>query len=30
MDMRPSLLEFLSNGWQMNVSIAVDYTLSNL
>ena len=30
MDMRPSLLEYLKHGWQMNVSIAVDFTLSNL
>jgi len=30
MDMRPSLLEYLNHGWQMNVSIAVDFTLSNL
>ena len=30
MDMRPSLLEFLSQGWQMHVSIAIDFTLSNL
>ena len=30
MDMRPSLLEYLKHGWQMDVSIAVDFTLSNL
>jgi len=30
MDMRPSLLDFLSHGWQMKVSIAIDFTLSNL
>ena len=30
MDMRPSLLEYLNTGWQMNVSIALDFTLSNL
>ena len=29
MDMRPSLVEYLSNGWQMQVSIAIDFTLSN-
>ena len=30
MDMRPSLLEYLGHGWQMNVTIAVDFTLSNM
>jgi len=30
MDMRPSLLDYLSHGWQMQVTIAVDFTLSNL
>ena len=30
MDMRPSLLEYLKHGWQMSVSIAIDFTLSNL
>lgn len=30
MDMRPSLLEYLKHGWRLNVSIAVDFTLSNL
>ena len=30
MDMRPSLVEYLSHGWQMQVSIAIDFTLSNL
>ena len=30
MDMRPSLIEYLKHGWQMNVSIAIDFTLSNL
>ena len=29
MDMRPSLAEYLQNGWQMNVTIAIDFTLSN-
>ena len=29
MDMKPSLLEYLKQGWQMNVTIAVDFTLSN-
>ena len=30
MDMKPSLLEYLKDGWQMNVTIAVDFTLSNM
>ena len=30
MDMRPSLAEYLQSGWQMNVTIAVDFTLSNM
>ncbi len=30
MDMRPSLLDYLSHGWQMQVTIAIDFTLSNL
>jgi len=30
MDMRPSLIEYLKEGWQMSVTIAVDFTLSNL
>ena len=30
MDMKPSLLEYLNKGWQMNVTIAVDFTLSNM
>ena len=30
MDMRPSLIEFLEQGWKMNVSLAIDFTLSNL
>lgn len=29
MDMRPSLLEYLQNGWEMQVSIGIDFTLSN-
>ena len=29
MDMRPSLIEFLEQGWKMNVSLAIDFTLSN-
>ena len=29
MDMRPSLAEYLQGGWQMNVTIAIDFTLSN-
>ena len=29
MDMRPSLAEYLQSGWQMNVTIAIDFTLSN-
>lgn len=30
MDMRPSLVEYLKHGWQMQVSIGIDFTLSNL
>ena len=30
LDMRPSLLEYLNDQWQMSVSIAVDFTLSNM
>ena len=30
MDMQPSLLEYLSTGWEMQVSIGIDFTLSNL
>ena len=29
MDMRPSLLEYLQNGWEMQVTIGIDFTLSN-
>lgn len=29
MDVRPSLVEYLGQGWQMEVSIAIDFTLSN-
>ena len=29
MDMRRSLAEYLQNDWQMNVTIAIDFTLSN-
>lgn len=29
-DMRRSLLEYLSEGWQMEVYVAIDFTLSNL
>ena len=30
MDMRPSLVEYLGHGWKLDVSIAIDFTLSNL
>lgn len=30
MDVRPSLVEYLRYGWQLDVSIAVDFSLSNL
>jgi len=30
MDMRPSLVEYLRQGWKIDVSIAVDFSLSNL
>ena len=30
MDMRPSLVEYLGQGWKLDVSIAIDFTLSNL
>lgn len=30
MDMRPSLVEYLRQGWKMDVSIAIDFTLSNM
>lgn len=30
MDMRPSLVEYLKQGWKIDVSIAVDFSLSNL
>jgi len=30
MDMRPSLLEYLKQGWTMDVSVGIDFTLSNL
>jgi hypothetical protein len=30
MDMRPSLVEYLGQGWKLEVSIALDFTLSNL
>lgn len=30
MDMRPSLVAYLRNGWKLDVSIAVDFTLSNI
>ncbi len=30
MDMRPSLLMYLEQGWKMDVSFVVDFTLSNL
>lgn len=29
MDMRPSLVDYLGHGWKMDVSIAIDFTLSN-
>ena len=28
-DMKPSLLNYLKNGWVLNCSIAIDFTLSN-
>ena len=30
MEMRPSLIEFLEQDWKVNVSLAIDFTLSNL
>jgi hypothetical protein len=30
MDMRPSLLEYIQSGWEIQVSIGIDFTLSNL
>ena len=30
MDMRPSLVSYLREGWKIDVSIAVDFSLSNL
>jgi hypothetical protein len=30
MDMRPSLVEYLNEGWLMEVSVGIDFTLSNL
>jgi hypothetical protein len=30
MDMRPSLIAYLRQGWCINVSLAIDFTLSNL
>lgn len=30
MDMRPSLVDYLRQGWKMDVSIAIDFTLSNM
>ena len=30
MNMRPSLIMYLREGWCINVSIAIDFTLSNL
>lgn len=30
MDMRPSLVQYLKNKWFINLSIAIDFTLSNL
>jgi len=30
MDMRPSLIGYLREGWSINVSLAIDFTLSNL
>ena len=30
MDMRPSLVDYLRQGWKMDVSIGVDFTLSNM
>ena len=30
MDMRPSLIDYLQQGWHMRVSIGVDFTLSDL
>ena len=30
MDVRPSLVEYLRHGWKMDVSIAIDFSLSNL
>ena len=29
MDMRPSLVEYLKEGWKINVSLAIDFSLSN-
>jgi hypothetical protein len=30
MDMRPSLVEYLRQGWKIDVSVAIDFSLSNL
>ena len=30
MDMRPSLVEYLKQGWNVAVSVGIDFTLSNL
>ena len=30
LDVRPSLVEYLRHGWKMDVSIAIDFSLSNL
>jgi hypothetical protein len=29
MDVRPSLVEYLRHGWKLDVSIAIDFSLSN-
>jgi hypothetical protein len=30
MDMRPSMIDYLKQGWEMDVTICVDFSLSNL
>ena len=30
LDMRKGLVEYLSDGWQMEVHVGIDFTLSNL
>jgi hypothetical protein len=29
-DQRPSLVEYLGEGWKLDVSVAIDFSLSNL